>query len=62
MPVTVAQAERSFSCLSRTSDVLKSTATQNRLTDLGLLSLEAELAIKRYFSKVTDFVCEKKSS
>jgi hypothetical protein len=58
----VGQAKRSFSCLSRASDVLKSTATQNRLADLGLLSLEAKLAIKRYFSEVTDFVCEKKSS
>jgi hypothetical protein len=58
----VTQAERSFSCLSRTSDVLKSTVNKNRLADLGLLSLEAELAIKQDFSEINDFVCEKKSS
>jgi hypothetical protein len=51
----VAQAERSFICLSRTSDVLKSTVNQNWLADLDLLSLEAELAIKLDFSEVIDF-------
>jgi hypothetical protein len=56
VPATVAQAERSFNCLYRTRDVLKSTVTQNRLADLGLLPLEADLAIKRDFSEVTDFL------
>jgi len=42
--------------------VLKSTVNKNRLADLGLLSLEAELAIKQDFSEINDFVCEKKSS
>jgi hypothetical protein len=61
IPVTVAQAERSFSCLSRIKDVLRSTMAQNRLTDLGLLSIEAELARNCDFSSITDLFASRKA-
>lgn len=60
IPVTVAQAERYFSCLSRIKDVLRSTMTQNELNDLGLLSVEANLARKCDFSCVIDLFASHK--
>ncbi|XP_072400238.1 zinc finger MYM-type protein 1-like [Diabrotica undecimpunctata] len=44
LPVSVAQAERSFSVLSRIKNCLRSTMGQQRLSDLGLLSIESKLA------------------
>ncbi|XP_075042362.1 zinc finger MYM-type protein 1-like [Mixophyes fleayi] len=61
IPVTVAQAERSFSCLSRIKDVLRSTMTQNRLNDLGLLSIEASLARNCDFSSIIDLFSSRKA-
>jgi hypothetical protein len=39
MPVTVAEAERSFSKLKLIKSYLRSTMTQGRLSDLGILSI-----------------------
>ena len=44
LPVSVAQAERSFSTLARVKNVLRSTMCQDRLTSLGVLAVEAPLA------------------
>jgi len=44
LPVTVAQAERSFSTLARVKNVLRSTMCQDRLNSLGILAVEARLA------------------
>ncbi|XP_072375593.1 zinc finger MYM-type protein 1-like [Diabrotica undecimpunctata] len=43
LPVYVAQAERSFSVLSRIKNCLRSTMGQQRLSDLGLLRIESKL-------------------
>lgn len=61
IPVTVAQGERSFSCLSRVKSVLRSTMTQERLTDLGLLAIESELAKRCDFSSVIEIFASRKS-
>jgi len=44
IPATVASAERSFSTLKRVKNVLRSTMTQQRLSSLGVLAVEAQLA------------------
>ena len=45
LPVTVVQAERSFSTLARVKNVLRSTmCCQDRLNSLGILAAEARLA------------------
>ena len=44
LPVTVAQAERSFSTLARVKNVVRSTMCQERLTSLGMLAVEGRLA------------------
>ena len=44
LPVTVAEAERSFSVLKRIKNYLRSTMCQMRLTSLGTLAVESELA------------------
>jgi len=44
LPVTVAQAERSFSTLARVKNALRSTMCQGRLNSLGILAVEARLA------------------
>ncbi|XP_029159619.1 uncharacterized protein LOC114940757 [Nylanderia fulva] len=44
IPATVASAERSFSTLKRVKSVLRSTMSQDRLSSLGVLAVEAELA------------------
>ena len=43
LPVTVAQAERSFSTLARVKNVLRSTMCQDRLNSLGILAVETRL-------------------
>ena len=44
LPVTVAQAERSFSTLAQVKNVLRLTMCQERLTSLGMLAVEGRLA------------------
>lgn len=42
--ITVASAERSFSILKRIKTNLRSTMTQERLSDLALISIEKEIS------------------
>jgi hypothetical protein len=44
IPATVASAERSFSVLKRVKNVLRATMCQDRLSSLGVLAVEQELA------------------
>ena len=44
LPVSSAQAERSFSSMKRVKNYLRSTMSQQRLTNLCLLSIERELS------------------
>ena len=44
LPMTTASAERSFSCLKRMKNYLRSTMLQERLSNLAIISLEKELA------------------
>ena len=44
IPVSSAQAERSFSCLKRVKTYLRSTMSAQRLNNLCLLSIEREIA------------------
>ena len=46
IPVSSAQAERSFSSLKRVKTYLRSTMSEHRLNNLCLLSIERELADK----------------
>ena len=43
VPVTVASAERSFSKLKLIKSYLRSTMSQERLSGLGIISIEKEL-------------------
>lgn len=61
LPVTVAEAERSFSLLARVKNFLRSTMCQERLSSLGMLALENELAKKLSFDDVIDSFASKKS-
>lgn len=60
IPVTVAEAERSFSVLKRIKDVLRSTMSQHRLNDLGMLSIESEMAKKIDFQDVINLFARRK--
>ena len=44
LPVSSAQADRSFSSMKRVKNYLRSTISQQRLTNLCLLSIERELS------------------
>ena len=54
LPVTVASNERSFSKLKLIKTYLSSTMGQMRLTSLGKLSIENEVASAIYFNDVID--------
>ncbi|CAI5785023.1 finger MYM-type 1-like [Podarcis lilfordi] len=45
LPVTVAEGERSFSKLKLIKNYLRSTMTQERLTNLAMISIEKEVAV-----------------
>jgi hypothetical protein len=60
LPVTVAQAERSFSRLALIKNDLRSTMTQGRVSGLGILAMECDLAKKINFdSVIADFASRK---
>ena len=61
LPVSVAQAERSFSCLSRVKGVQRSTMCQSRLTSLGTLAMEPTLARQIDFEDIIDRFARKKA-
>lgn len=61
IPVTTASAERSFSKLKMIKDYLRSTMTQDRLSGLGLLSIEQDTARKINFEDLIDKFAEAKA-
>lgn len=61
IPVTVAQAERSFSTLSRIKDVMRSTMSQDRLNGLGILAIEAQLARSIDYSCIIELFANRKA-
>jgi hypothetical protein len=54
IPVTVASAERSFSKLKLLKSYLRSTMTQQRLTDLATIALESELLDKIEYDHIVE--------
>lgn len=61
VPVTVAKAERSFSKLKLIKNYLRSSMSQQRLTDLALLSIENDRARKIDFDRIIDVFASVKS-
>ena len=61
LPVAVAEAERSFSALARVKNVLRSSMTQQRLSDLGTLIMESTLARQLNFSDIIDTFASRKA-
>lgn len=45
LPVTTAEAERSFSCLKRLKTFLRNTTAETRLNDLAILNVHKEIGI-----------------
>nr|XP_014349178.1 PREDICTED: zinc finger MYM-type protein 1-like [Latimeria chalumnae] len=54
LPVSSANAERSFSRLKIIKNYLQSSMSEERLSDLALLSIERDLADKLEYEKVID--------
>lgn len=61
IPVTVATGERSFSKLKLIKSYLRSTMSQDRLTDLAILTIEHELCAMINFDDVIDDYVKEKS-
>ena len=61
LPVTVAEAERSFSHLARIKNVIRSTMGQERLTDLSILAIECELARRVNFKDIIETFASRKA-
>lgn len=54
LPVTVASGERSFSKLKIIKNYLRSTMSQERLTNLGIISIENDICEKLNHSQLID--------
>ena len=54
LPVTTATPERTFSKLKLIKNYLRNRMTQDRLSNLSILSIEKEMAQKTDFSKIVD--------
>jgi hypothetical protein len=54
IPVTVASAERSFSKLKLLKSYLRSTMTQQRLTDLAIIALESAILEKIEYENIIE--------
>ena len=61
LPVTVAQAERSFSTSARVKNVLRSTMCQERLTSLGMLAVEGRLAKTIDYNSIFELFASRKA-
>lgn len=61
IPASVASAERSFSVLKRVKNVLRSTMAQGRLSSLGVLAVETEMARTINIEGLIDRFVEMKS-
>ena len=60
LPVTVAEAERSFSVLKKIKSYLRSIMCQMRLTSLGTLAVASELAKQLDFNEIIEKFANKK--
>nr|XP_047129532.1 uncharacterized protein LOC101239479 [Hydra vulgaris] len=61
IPVTVASGERSFSKMKLIKTYLRSTMSQDRLSSLGTLSIEKNIAENLDFSTLIKDFCDKKA-
>ena len=61
LPVTVAQAERSFSTLARVKNVLRSAMCQEHLTSLGMLAVESRLARTIDYNSIIELFASRKA-
>ena len=61
IPATVAEAERSFSKLKLIKNFFRSTMSQQRLSDLGTLAIEHEIARKIDYSNIIDHFAKQKA-
>ena len=61
LPVTVATCERSFSKLKLIKNYIRSTMSEERLSDLAMLSIENEHARKLDISKLVDIFAQEKA-
>lgn len=61
MPVTTATAERSFSKLKIIKNYMRTTMTQERLTNLALLSIESDLCEQLDYSDLINSFSEIKA-
>jgi hypothetical protein len=61
LPVSVASGERSFSKLKLIKTYLRTSMTQERFNDLGLLAIEKELCEGLELSDVIDELANKKA-
>jgi hypothetical protein len=61
LPVSVASGERSFSSLKLIKNCLRSTMGQSRLNDMGLLSIENDVARRIDFTDVISTFANEKS-
>jgi hypothetical protein len=55
LPVSVASCERSFSKMNLIKSYLRSTISQDRFTDLSILSIENEIAFSIDFRAVIKY-------
>jgi len=62
IPMTTAEAERSFSTLKRIKTFLRSTMSEDRLSALAMLSIEKKMInnISNFNEKVIDIFCQQK--
>ena len=60
LPVTVATAEKSFSKLRLIKTYLRNTIQQDRLSELGILSIENAVTRELDISKITDDFASRK--
>jgi len=61
LPVTVASGERSFSKLKLIKNYLRNNMTQQRLSDLAIISIESEISEKIDLTKVIDTFASQKA-
>jgi hypothetical protein len=61
LPVSVADAERSFSLQKRVKNFLRSTMAQERLNGLAILSINCDLSRKLNYSVLIEEFASKKS-
>ena len=61
MPVTTASAERSFSKLKLIKNYLRSTLSQEKVTNLAIISIESVIANHLKYDDIIDTFSEIKS-